>query len=327
MCYYEYERQSPEVIMQLIREVYTHYPEKLSDSEKNLNLPNGIEYISAARIRESSGFKVKTYRKLVKCVAELGYLNPHFNLLYRGQDKDYKNKNGSIIYPSIFRPTDGKRITTTEIEKRFSRLDKIRMKLRSNKKNISLQKRLLSYPEYYYALIQHYQKNETPLIDLTQSLRVAATFALLNSTTGYVLVFGMPHPHGSISHFIDQEMVLVKLQNVCPPNAFRPHYQEGYLVGNLPFNSMLPRFGDNLARRLIGKYYLDNSDDYFWDKGFSSIPKEVLFPKNDPFQEELNDILEKELSNSRIATASKTLPSELNLGKISKKSAKLLEAP
>lgn len=273
--------------------IYTHYTEKVSISEEGGHLPKDIKKVSNSQIIENSGFKVKRYQQLVRCIAELGFLNQHFNLLYRGQDKDYKNKKGfSEIYPSIYR-SKSEIPSVTTIQERFGELRKIRTKLRINKKDILLQRGIMSYPEYYYALIQHYQIYPTPLIDLTQSLRVAATFALRKSTTGFVLVFGMPHPQGSISHFIDQEMVLVKLQNVCPPSALRPHYQEGYLAGKLPFKSE-KQVGDNLARRLIGKYYIDNSDGNFWNKGFSEIPEEALFPVKDPFQRELKEVLEQE---------------------------------
>ncbi|MCK4796689.1 MAG: FRG domain-containing protein [Spirochaetes bacterium] len=275
--------------MHTIREkIYTHFIENISIEKKN-NIPEDMEKVRVNQIRNSSGFKVKTFRTLVRCMAALGYMNPHFNLLYRGQDKDYRNNVGSIIYPSIFRPKSNKRLSKIDIEGRFDRLGIIHKKLRNNNKITFLQKGLLSYPEYYYALVQHYETNPTPLIDLTHSLRVAATFALHEGASGYIFVFGMPHPHGSISHFIDQEMVLVKLQNVCPPNALRPHYQEGYLVGNLPIKEERLD-GDNLARRLIGKYYLDNSDGYFWDKEFTEIPKQALFPANDPIQRELEEI-------------------------------------
>ncbi|VVB88455.1 FRG domain protein [uncultured archaeon] len=279
-------------------EIYTHSVEKPSDSNDE-DLPKNIVRIKASRLRMDKGFEVETFRDLVRCVAELGYLNPQFNILFRGQDIDYRNKKyGSIIYPSIFRT--GEKLQ----EVRFNQLDENYKKLKRNSKIISLKKQnissrvsILSYPEFYYALLQHYEKNKTPLIDLTQSLRVAATFALRESeesdTSGYVFVFGMPYPHGSISHFIDQDMVLVKLQNVCPPNALRPHYQEGYLAGNFPFNSNL-RAGDNLARRLIGKYKLINFDGSFWDREFKPIPEEVLFPEDDPFHEKLNKILDKE---------------------------------
>ncbi len=286
-------------------EIYTHSVEKPSDSNSD-DLPKNIVRLKVSRLRVYKGFELETFRDLVRCVGELGYLNPQFNLLFRGQDIDYRDKKyGSIIYPSIFR-----RRSIGSQENRFKKLDESYEKLKRNYKFISLKKQntprvsILSYPEFYYALLQHYGKNKTPLIDLTQSLRVAATFALRESEdsedsaeSGYLFVLGMPYPHGSISHFIDQDMVLVKLQNVCPPNALRPHYQEGYLAGNFPFGSNL-RAGDNLARRLIGKYKLVNFDESFWDEEFRPIPKEILFPEYDPFEEKLNKVLDEERRKS-----------------------------
>lgn len=277
-------------------EIYTHSVEGKPDS--NRDLPKNIVRSKVSRLRMDKGFKVEKFRDLVKCVAELGYLNPQFNILFRGQTIDRRdNTKGSIIYPSIFRNEKSVQ------EEHFKELDENYKKLEKNKFLISLKKQnihsrvsILSYPEFYYALLQHYETNKTQMIDLTQSLRVAATFALRKSEEsnqeGYVYVLGMPYPHGSISHFIDQDMVLVKLQNVCPPNAFRPHYQEGYLVGNFPFKRD-KRVGDNLARRLIGKYKLVNLAGNFWDEEFNPIPQEVLFPEDDPFQKTLNRILQK----------------------------------
>jgi hypothetical protein len=85
---------------------------------------------------------------------------------------------------------------------------------------------------------------------------------------------------------MDEQMVLVKLQNVCPPDALRPHYQEGYLIGRLPFFAKKFR-GDDLAQRLLCKFRLDNQDGSFWDESFRPIPDDVLFPMPDPFEERL----------------------------------------
>ncbi len=127
----------------------------------------------------------------------------------------------------------------------------------------------------------------TPLIDITQSLRVAATFALRNSNSGYLYVFGLPYPNGSISHFIDQKIVLVKLQNVCPTRALRPRYQEGFMVGKFPFRPT-KEGGDNLARRLVAKFLLNNDSGEFWDKDFQPLPGEILYPQNDWFDNDLH---------------------------------------
>lgn len=142
------------------------------------------------------------------------------------------------------------------------------------------------FKEYYYALFQHYDILPTPLIDITQSLRVAATFALMNSEVGYLYVFGLPYPNQSISYFSDLGMVLIKLQNVLQIDSLRPRYQEGFLVGKYPILPTKTQ-GDDLANRMVAKFKLNNNDGKFWDKHFPSMPTEVLYPDNDSIEQEL----------------------------------------
>ena len=64
-----------------------------------------VGFFSISEIRKSMGFKVTSFSELATLVAELGYKNHHYNLLFRGQVKDYKDKNKkSKIYPSLYRP-------------------------------------------------------------------------------------------------------------------------------------------------------------------------------------------------------------------------------
>jgi hypothetical protein len=247
---------------------------------------------SISEIRKSKGVLVNSFQSLVCGVAELGYRNHRYNLLFRGQDKDDKDKNGKTrIYSNIYRPK-GSRLSKIQRDERYQKLKMAVSALSDARNRLGVHSLLNDYDEYYIALIQHYQLCRTPMIDLTSSLLVAASFALEKNETGYVFVFGMPHPHGSISHFIDDSLVLVKLQNVCPPEALRPHFQEAYLAGKLPIDSM-KKAEDNFATKLIGKYFLDNSHGDFWRDGFKQIPGKVLCPSNDPYLEQLNSILKQ----------------------------------
>jgi len=251
---------------------------------------------SISEIRKSKGRKVLCFADLASLIAELGYQNHQYNLLFRGQNDDYKDKNGKTkAYPSIFR-TPKNHFTKNIAKNRFEAIDNAIGALSKAREQLGLHSVLKNYREYYMALIQHYELFKTPMLDLTQSLLVAASFALQKNRTGYLYVFGMPHPHGSISHFIDDSLVLVKLQNVCPPEALRPHFQEGYLVGRLP-STKTKEAGDNIARRLIGKYFLDNTNRTFWKDGFKKIPQNVLYPTDDKFLLKLKTILNKTLDN------------------------------
>ncbi|MDN3588067.1 FRG domain-containing protein [Pedobacter aquatilis] len=245
------------------------------------------------RIRASEGYCIKAFRELIEEVANVTINNKNFEMFYRGQSKDYKNNSSkyysdrvpkTTIFPTICRPelkSDGSpkySIRSNQVKARYEQLEKM-IKLVDNKGGRYLN-------EYYYLLFQHYDTLPTPFIDITQSLRVAATFALRNSPIGYLYVLGLPYPNQSISYFLDFGIILIKLQNILQTSALRPRYQEGFLVGKYP---ILPKKtgGDDLANRLVGKFFLDNTDGKFWDPDFPPMPDGVLYPKNDNIEIEL----------------------------------------
>lgn len=250
------------------------------------------------KIRISAGYPVKTFRNLIEEVALVTLSNRNYEMFYRGQTTDYKDSQSvyykentpkTIIYPSICRPErkdDGtykSSIRKTKVKERYEDLFFLIEKMAGG--------RTFEY-EFYFTLFQHYDILPTPLIDITQSLRVASTFALRKAKIGYLYVFGLPYPNQSISHYSDLGIVLVKLQNVCPVKALRPRYQEGYLVGKYPFH-FEKEGNDNLARRLIAKFKLDNTEGKFWDDSFQEMPDGVLYPENDPMEKKLKIIRNK----------------------------------
>lgn len=249
------------------------------------------------KIRASDGFEVTSFRMLINEVAKVTLWNRNFEMFYRGQSRDYKNnqtefdknrKPKTIIYPSICRPNikpDGslkhslpKSLLLKRYNKLFDTVKAFKIRMRNE------------LDEYYFAQFQHYDILPTPLIDITQSLRVAATFALRdNDTSGYVYVFGLPYPNQSISYFLDLKIILIKLQNVVPIDALRPRYQEGFLVGKYPIEPNKTN-NDDLANRLVAKFKINNSNGTFWDEHFTKMPTEVLFPENDQTEVLLNKI-------------------------------------
>lgn len=248
---------------------------------------------SVSKVRQSPGYPIITFRSLIEQVAYVTLNNTQFEMFYRGQSGDYKDKNGkTVIYPSICRPEkkfDGKlkaSIRQSTLTLRYQDLWEL--------KELARREFRMHYgmDEAYYSLFQHYDVTPTPLIDITQSLRVAASFALERTPTGFLYMFGLPYPHGSISHYIDHNILLIKLQNVSPTNAFRPRYQEGYLVGKFPIRST-KEGGDNLARRLVAKFKLDNTTDSFWDPDFTPMPPEVIYPTKDEAKENFLKLKER----------------------------------
>jgi hypothetical protein len=290
--YYEEEiRPTGRLTTEQIRQVL-HAPQKVSKK--------GFKKATVAKVRLDVGFPVASFRDLVRCVAELGSRNSRFNLFFRGQSEDDLDWNGKTrLYPSIFRPEKGKKSLHKLVrECRFELLRNLVKKLRIYRARLGLSSSLGIHPEYWYSILQHYQLCRTPLLDLTQSLRVAATFALLNTQTGilrskgYVYVLGMPHLHGCISAFVDYSMTVVKLQNICPPDALRPHFQEGYLVGRWP-RTLSKEAEDNFAYWLVGKYLLDNNEQSFFDTQFPPLPAEALLPETDKFRDQLQELLDQ----------------------------------
>lgn len=246
------------------------------------------------RVRASPGYAVKTFRKLIEEVALVTVQNRTYEMFYRGQSDDYLNNKGkyfsdrkqkSTVLPTICRPdikpdgTPKYSVRKVTIKERYERLYKLM-------EYVNNQPRSRFSEEYLMALFQHYEIVPTPLIDMTQSLRVAATFALERGTKGYVYVFGLPFPNQSISYYIDSGIILLKLQNIMGIDALRPRYQEGYLVGKFPFTKYKTQY-DDLANRMVAKFCLDNTDGSFWDGHFLPMPSEVLYPVNDPIESRL----------------------------------------
>ena len=245
------------------------------------------------RIRASEGFRVTSFKQLMDEVADVTISNKNYEMFYRGQTYDYKNNQStyykygiakSVILPTICRPerkADGSykySVKKTQIIKRYNDLNKMMQAFGEERGSY--------FNETYYSLFQHYRILPTPFIDITQSLRVAATFALLKSTKGYVYVFGLPYPNQSISYFPDLSIILIKLQNVVPIKAIRPRYQEGFLVGKYPIRPTKSE-EDDLANRMVAKFLVDNSNGKFWDDFFPAISEKVLYPENDEIENKL----------------------------------------
>ncbi|OGJ91392.1 MAG: hypothetical protein A2268_00105 [Candidatus Raymondbacteria bacterium RifOxyA12_full_50_37] len=249
--------------------------------------------VSITKLRKDDGVPVKSYQSLVHYIAELGHQNHGLNLFFRGQSCDFKDsKNQTKLYPGIFRPPENKKVLSRrEITKRFLKLNGFIQYLHESPP--SLNAPLSRHPEYWFSLLQHYEVLKTPLLDVTQSLRVAVSFALLDDKfkytrqEGFVFVLALPYSNGSISKYADDNFVLARLSNICPPNALRPHFQEGYLAGRWPTSHKKTEY-DNLAYHLVGKYRLQNQNGDFFNKDFMPLPYEALFPQLDAFRDYLN---------------------------------------
>lgn len=220
-------------------------------------------------------------------VARLSYLNKDYLLFFRGQNTDYTNKAGaSTLYPSIYR---GERLSREELAVRFDLLLGASRRLSD-----ALQKEKLEGFQdvkrrkyIQWSILQHYEVCPTPLLDLTHSLRVACSFALLSEgeSDPYVYVFGLPYLTNRISINSEHDIVNVRLLSICPPDALRPYYQEGYLAGTdditIDYDSKDELDFNN---RLVAKFRISRRKS-FWGEGFDAVPERILYPVNDRFKE------------------------------------------
>ncbi len=98
---------------------------------------------------------------------------------------------------------------------------------------------------------------------------------------GYVFVFGLPYITNRISINSEHDLVNVRLLSICPPDALRPYFQQGYLAGTEDITSDYDSKTElDFRNRLIAKFEIPTGTR-FWGKGFSSIPNSVLYPKGD----------------------------------------------
>jgi hypothetical protein len=61
-------------------------------------------HVDGQKVAASEAYPVQTYKELVEHVSKLSYENREELLFFRGQNGDYKNKEGNTtLYPKIYR--------------------------------------------------------------------------------------------------------------------------------------------------------------------------------------------------------------------------------
>ena len=248
-------------------------------------------------VRSSKPLLVLKFRELVTIIARIAYRNRGYDLFYRGQDQEYFNaSNEATILPSIYRKG--------QVDwGSFDKLEYFVNALHEKEFRFEHDETFNQFNEVKWAILQHYKVCDTPLLDLTRSLRVACSFALENTDqTGVLYVFGLPLINGSISFYVDEELIILKLLGICPPEATWPQFQEGFLAGTFPpiITKVSSSRGYDVSRldfsrRLIAKFELQKNT--FWDEDFTYVPHNALFPKGDQVESICNKIKERRYSN------------------------------
>lgn len=242
-------------------------------------------------VRKARATEVRDFMDLATKVAELQYQNRDYVLLFRGQGGDHRNSRGyTSIKSTMMRAKTSTRVpTATTLETRFNRLRLAEAELVKQYDAAEMvgSDRLARQQILRWSILQHYEVCDTPLIDVTHSLRIAASFASENaSDEAFVFVLGVPHISGAITASAEAGLQIVRLSSVCPPTALRPHIQEGYLLGEYPDLSGVDQKAHyshaemDFGRRLIAKFRFRPSS--FWEKSgyFPRVPREALYPRS-----------------------------------------------
>lgn len=249
--------------------------------------------VDCTEIRKDAGLRVESYLELARLVAELQFLNRDHVLLFRGQSNDYKNlQRNTTLKPSLFRGAESANPSQTELQRRFKMLDQSERLLVEEYGATSMlgRERVNRQRIVRWSILQHYEVCGTPLLDVTHSLRIAASFASHGADDqAYIFVVGVPSLGGGISASAEAGLQTVRLSSVCPPDALRPHLQEGYLLGEYPDIAAIDQkqlyrhYEVDFGRRLIAKFSFHPKT--FWKKtAFPLVSKTALYPapKNDP---------------------------------------------
>ena len=240
-------------------------------------------------IRAGEGHEVTTYFDLAKKVAELQFRNREHVLLFRGQKQDCRTtKNNSMLKASIFRLDGNKVPAESTLEKRFSRLREAEDELTKRYESERLLgfERLKRQRIIRWAILQHYEVCATPLLDVTHSLRIAASFASNQNETesAFLFAFGVPNLSGAVTASSEAGLQIIRLASACPPDAVRPHIQEGYLLGEYPEisdfgqHSHYGYYEMDFGRRLIAKFCFSPSK--IWtDPNFQPASDKALYAR------------------------------------------------
>ena len=272
------------VFMREYSVTYNKLTKKLREHYKQHKLSQSTRDVTS--FVRSNTINIETFHDLIMEIAELSYKNPDVMLFYRGQNNNYIKTKYATLYPTIYRSNSVK-----DIKFDFEVLEKTSTMLMAElEKDNNVDKEeineLKKIKLLQYSILQHYEVSKTPLLDLTQSLKVACSFAILDNedNTGYIYVLGMPYINGRISVDSEDYITNVRLLSISSSSSKRPFFQEGYLVqtefssdgdiekGELDFN-----------RRIVAIYKFKNTET-FWGSE-RPIERENLYPEDDTMKD------------------------------------------
>jgi len=256
-------------------------------------------------IIETDPMQVNAYSEMVDMVSKLAWFNRQYVLFFRGQDVEYNvGSRFPTVYPTYFRKYILKAMSFEDLMYTLgTKQDELKEKNHNRQPRFHGASSIFSLLHVRWALLQHYNICDTPLVDITQSLHVAASFALQKESkdtvkTGIVYVFALPWPSRHYHRNKEEDIYLVRLAGVTPPQAKRPYRQEAYAVmsKDVDFKQQdsLERY--DLAKRLVCKFKINDSKD-FWGESFNSLSESFLSPKDDVFYKFMMNDLQPTISH------------------------------
>jgi FRG domain len=251
--------------------------------------------------------EISSFEDLFNLVAFLNVMNKRQILVFRGQASD-RAPVPTLLRDAWHPPWTSATVDLRKHRKRvWKRLDEVASRVACVLKGklprhrpfdaFVREPRLRVAP---WSVIQHYELWPTPMLDLTASLRVAASFALgldrpaeapSVARQGFLYVFALEtKPLSDVMSLATAAIGLnrsetIRLSAVCPPATRRPHLQEGLLFGNPEFS------GGNLADersplcdRLVAKFQLIDDASIkggFWSSDFPAHTPTSLLPEEE----------------------------------------------
>jgi hypothetical protein len=253
----------------------------------------GAAVTTCTAVRKARGHEVGSYMELATKVAELQFLNREHVLLFRGQAGDFKNRQGNTtLKPSLFRDEGDSNPSSSTLIARFAKLRNAEFVLENeySRRKLLGAERMKRQQILRWAILQHYEICPTPLLDVTHSLRIAASFASAQADErAYIFVIGVPNLSGAVTASAEASIQMIRLSSVCPPTAVRAHIQEGYLLGEYPEMTGFDQkknyahYEIDFGRRLVAKFEFD--PETFWSSAdFPQVERSALYPnQTDPF--------------------------------------------
>ena len=168
---------------------YNNLTKKIKEKYNSISKSKSVKDVTS--FVRSNTIEVETFHDLIMEIAELSYKNPDVMLFYRGQNHNYLKKKYSTLYPSIYRSYDIN-FDFNVLDKSADRLIK-EIECNGSIDNDELRE-IKKIKLLQYSILQHYEVCKTPLLDVTQSIKVACSFAILENKNdiGYIYILGLP---------------------------------------------------------------------------------------------------------------------------------------